>query len=732
MKDVAIKEGLMKKRLPFLLIILLLAAIVPFLLLSGEEGQVSLLSKKSKAEKLWKTSGHADKDSTAFNYWNTASPAEIPTTCAKCHSTPGFLDFLGADGSTANKVDKAAAIGTTVECSVCHTNAEVGALRERPEVVFPSGAIVKGMGPEGLCMECHQGRSSTVAVDTAIANAAAPTDDTPRSALSFQNIHYYAAAASQFGTVVKGGYQYAGKTYDARFAHITGYNACITCHNPHSLEVEMQACATCHVGIKYPRDIRYWGSLTDYDGDGNIKEGIYFEIADLQAILYDVIKKYAREVVGLPIVYDEHTYPYFFIDKNGNGVPDSDEVTSANRYNAFTPRLLRATYNYQVSKKDPAGFAHNGKYHIELLYDSIEDLSTKLNGYVDLARLRRTDEGHFDGSSEAWRHWDADGAVPSTCAKCHSAEGLPYFLQKGTMDTSQPISNGLLCTTCHTSPPLLRATGPVTFPSGVIEDLGDTSNLCLNCHQGRAAKNTVDAAIAASGGPYSFINIHYYPSAAVFFGSEVHGGYEFPNKVYATRRVYPNHAGRFDTCVECHMGTNSFNRTQSAADMIFHNVSSPNPKDCVFCHGQDISQPHPGSDPEKFEFSAIRPAAAPDYDGDGDQSESLQAEIQGLEEALYAQMRAYSAARFGIPIVYDEHVYPYFFKDLNNNGIADANEATNANRFLFDAPLLRAAYNFQLSKKEPCGYIHNSRYIAQLLVDSIEHLGGNISRYGWR
>ena len=722
----------MSKKIMLLLIVMVFCAVIPFLLFSGNDGQINLLSKKSRAEKLWKTSGHADKEATAFNYWNTASPAQVPTACAKCHSTPGFLDFLGADGSTPDVVDKAAAIGTTVECSVCHTSPETGALRERPAVTFPSGAKVEKLGPEGLCMECHQGRSSTVAVDTAITNAAAPTEDTPRSALSFQNIHYYAAAASQFGTVVKGGYQYAAKTYDARFAHITGYNACITCHNPHSLKVDFNACNTCHGGVKDLKDIRYWGSLTDYDGDGNIQEGIYYEIADLQAVLYDSIKQYARQVVGLPIVYDEHTYPYFFIDKNGNGSPDSDEVTTANRYNAFTPRLLRAAYNYQVSKKDPAGFAHNGKYHIELLYDSIEDLNSKIDNYVDLARFTRNDEGHFNGSSEAWRHWDVDGAVPSACAKCHSAEGLPYFLQKGIMDISEPVSNGLLCTTCHTSPPRLRPVGAVTFPSGVVKNLNDASNLCLNCHQGRAAKVTVDSAIAASKGPYSFINIHYYPSAAVFFGAEVQGGYEFPDKIYATRKIFANHNGRFDTCIECHMGTNSPNRTQSAEDMIFHNVSSPNPKDCVFCHGQDISQPHPGADPEKFEFSGIRPASVPDYDGDGDIAESLQAEIDDLEKALYAQMRTYSASRFGIPIVYDEHVYPYFFKDLNNNGIADVNEATMANRFSFDAPLLRAAYNYQLSKKEPCGYIHNSRYIAQLLVDSIEHLGGNISRYTWR
>jgi hypothetical protein len=40
--------------------------------------------------------------------------------------------------------------------------------------------------------------------------------------------------------------------------------------------------------------------------------------------------------------------------------------------------------------------------------------------------------------------------------------------------------------------------------------------------------------------------------------------------------------------------------------------------------------------------------------------------------------------------------------------------------------LLKAAYNYQVSHKEPCGYIHNADYIKQLLIDSILDLGGTV------
>lgn len=693
-----------------------------FLVNVGCEFEKEIPSTQSKVEKLWKTSGHAESSAEAFRHWD--EDGEVPTSCAKCHSTPGFVDFI-----TDGVVNSAAQIGTTVECEVCHTNPEEGTLRSHTSVIFPSGVLVENLGPEALCMECHQGRASTVTVDDAITDAGITEDDTPSASLGFVNIHYYAAAANQFGTVAKGGYEYSGNSYDARFSHVTGYNACITCHNPHSLEVDLLSCNTCHTGITDPKNIRYYGSFVDYDGDGDMTEGVYYEIEGLKEKLYEAIQAYGNQT-GNPIVYDAQAYPYFFNDTNGDGVIDSSEANFGNRYRSFTARLLKATYNYQVSQKDPAGFAHGGKYIIEFLYDSIEDLNTFLNNPISLEDVHRVDEGHFDGSAEAWRHWDEDGEVSGSCARCHSAEGLPYFLENGE-NVAAEISNALLCTTCHSSPPSVRTVTSVSFPSGISKNMGDSSNLCLNCHQGRESKLSVDEA-TASAGPYSFINVHYYPSAAVLYGTDVQGGYEFEGKIYTGQRLWASHNGRFDTCVECHMGTNSPRKELGQSTYGDHNVHKPNPEDCVYCHGQDVSQPNPGSNPANFTFSGIRPGSTPDYDGDGNTNESVKNEITGLEEALYTQIQEYAADVLGAPIIYASS-YPYFFNDSNGNGEVDPGEAIYPNGYRsFDATLLKAAYNYQVSKKEPHGFIHNSRYIAQLLVDSIEALGGDVSAYTWR
>ncbi|MBM3293237.1 MAG: hypothetical protein FJY82_01805 [Candidatus Aminicenantes bacterium] len=722
----------MRRKTAFIVLGFVPAAGVLAVVLGVAPGTAADNSKRARAERLWKTSGHAAAGSVAFRNWD--AEGAIPASCAKCHSTPGFLDFLGADGTAGGLVEKAAPVGTTVECGVCHVDQNSGVLRQNPSVQFPSGVIVGGMGAEGLCMECHQGRASKATIDSRILNAGAATVDTPSSRLTFANIHYYAAAASQFGTVVKGGYEYAGKTYDARFSHVPGYNACHTCHNPHSLEVNLKACATCHVGATDPKDIRYLGSCVDYDGDGDSSEGMYYELKDVQAKLYRTLQAYAKTVVEKPIVYDPATYPYFFNDTNGNGRVDPGEAVSSNGYASFTVRSLKAAYNFQVAEKDPNGYAHNGKYLIELMFDGIEDLNERLEEKTDLSRMRRGDEGHFDGSTPAFRNWDSTGTVPAACALCHSATGLPKYLAGGQIALTQgePSANGFLCSTCHTSPPALRTPANVRFPSGAYAATGDSSHLCMVCHQGRQSQVSVDAAISANpGGRFSFLNIHYYPAAAIFFGTEVKGGYEFPGKAYLGRQPYPNHNGRYNTCVQCHMNTRRLCDTCQGS-VCDHNVAKPNPEACVLCHGQDVSQTRKGADPEAFDFEQIRPANIPDYDGDGNVRESLKDEILGLEEALYAQIKLYTASVLGETAVYYGDAHPYWFKDLNGNGIGDPAEAVNANRFSFDARSLRAAYNYQVSHKDPHGFIHNARYIAQILVDAIEHLGGNAAGYIWR
>jgi len=74
---------------------------------------------ESVQELRWAGSAHADKNAEAFIHWDEDDPPVVPTSCAKCHSNDGFLDFIGADGSAPWVVDAEAEPGI-FHCELCH------------------------------------------------------------------------------------------------------------------------------------------------------------------------------------------------------------------------------------------------------------------------------------------------------------------------------------------------------------------------------------------------------------------------------------------------------------------------------------------------------------------------------------------------------------------------------------------------------------------------------------
>jgi len=101
----------------------------------------------------WSMSAHSDGTALAFNNWN--ADGQVPTTCARCHSSEGFIDYIGGDGSAPGVVDKPAPTQSVIRCVTCHNPAA----DKLSSVTFPSGATVDGLGGEARCMTCHQGRS---------------------------------------------------------------------------------------------------------------------------------------------------------------------------------------------------------------------------------------------------------------------------------------------------------------------------------------------------------------------------------------------------------------------------------------------------------------------------------------------------------------------------------------------------------------------------------------------
>ena len=92
-------------------------------------------------------------------------------------------------------------------CTTCHDGANFPATYSVPAVKFPSGAVLTFAdgSPANLCIECHQGRESTVSVNKAIGDK---PDDTVDATLRFRNPHYFGAGATLFGTEAQGAYEY--------------------------------------------------------------------------------------------------------------------------------------------------------------------------------------------------------------------------------------------------------------------------------------------------------------------------------------------------------------------------------------------------------------------------------------------------------------------------------------------------------------------------------------------
>lgn len=332
-------------------------------------------------------------------------------------------------------------------------------------------------------------------------------------------------------------------------------------------------------------------------------------------------------------------------------------------------------------------------------------------GYVgEIAQWSQS--GHADFTAEPFRHWDKDGEIPTSCAKCHSRPGFRDFATDNVVDAAAKLGTQISCGACHTEegdgttlfdkPSVYTAIANVTFPSGAVRSLGDDSNLCMACHQGRESGVSV-ANTLLNPGPYTFINRHYLAAAAILFGADVTAAYEYPGKTYRGQNTFASHVPGKKTCVGCHM--------RNSADHTFR----PAVADCSICH--------PGT--ATFDDLGLPFGAAnTDYDGDGT-GESFQLEIDGLEARLLTEIMGYADNGIGTKIVYAPGSYPYFFNDTNGNGVVDPGEDTFSNRYTsFDNTLLPAAFNYH-SGLDPCGAIHNHKYVIQTLRDSIEGLTGS-------
>ena len=149
--------------------------------------------------------------------------------------------------------------------------------------------------------------------------------------------------------------------------HVIQFETCQECHDAHTLQIKIEQCSACHKGansVKALANIRT--SNIDYDGDGDITEGMAGEVETMQDRLLLAMGAYSARTEGV----DDIEYDGGFVDASGES------------YTTWTPRLIKAAHNYRLAALDPGSYAHNGRYIIQLLYDSLVDLDANIFGMI--------------------------------------------------------------------------------------------------------------------------------------------------------------------------------------------------------------------------------------------------------------------------------------------------------------------------------------------------------------
>ncbi|ADC64882.1 polyheme membrane-associated cytochrome c [Ferroglobus placidus DSM 10642] len=297
----------------------------------------------------------------------------------------------------------------------------------------------------------------------------------------------------------------------------------------------------------------------------------------------------------------------------------------------------------------------------------------------------------------AWAHYDFKQKDRQPCQNCHTSTGFRNFASNP--ENYNPANNTFLlvgkqkellyCWACHKvedrsfqlrNPGKFEKIASYSEPAeriAAVPDLG-AANLCMVCHSGRSS----GAAIKAAGNiktHFGAFNSHYLAAGGVIFKLLP---YEFDGREYAD---YNPHESINDLCVACHMpkGSHEFKALKKEGDSI---VITAYEETCKKCHGDE---------------------------------EELKATIEEREAQYKATLDYIQQLLANKGIYYDISAYPYFYPSPNPQ---DGRGPPNAFKDWPDKNTLGAAYNLNLFAHEPGAFVHNPKYVKQVLYDTIDFL----------
>ena len=303
----------------------------------------------------WNNSKHA-------NMTRVPSGSASRIACVRCHTAPGFINYVANLGSTTPYSTNYSFEAVT--CQACHDPHDASnphELRTSTVVPLADGTVVTNAGAGGFCFNCHTSRNGSVT----------------NSVISYAQGLQTWNGGSSFGPhdspqadMLEGvnGYTYGQVLPVSPHANVVT-NTCVGCHmqtiassNPaftlaggHTTKMSYTnslgvltpvtaVCAQCHGNIN-----TFNFPVADYDGDG-VVEGVQTEVQHLLNKLTTLLP-------------------------NSSGVLDGTVKTSLSVKTNWPAQYLQAAYNWQFVSNDGSLGVHNLAYTVALLKASIANLT---------------------------------------------------------------------------------------------------------------------------------------------------------------------------------------------------------------------------------------------------------------------------------------------------------------------------------------------------------------------
>jgi len=317
----------------------------------------------------------------------TPSGSASRMACVRCHTAPGFINYVANLGSTNAYATNV--VYEAINCQTCHDPHDASnphQLRTSTTVAFNgnTGFVVTNAGAGGFCMNCHNSRNGSVS--NSIVNY-------PLDQMTWNGGSSFGPHDSPQGDMLEGVNAVTyGKVIPSSPHAMVVSNTCVGCHmqsvassdpaftlaGGHTWEMSYNlvtngvtntvaltyVCTQCHGNLT-----TFDFPVADYNGDGII-EGVQTEVQHLLDKLSTLLP------------------PSGYQANPSNYMADGLVKTSISTQTNWPVRYLNAAYNWQFVNNDGSLGVHNAAYAVGLLKASIGDLLGDSNG---------------DGLPDAWQ-----------------------------------------------------------------------------------------------------------------------------------------------------------------------------------------------------------------------------------------------------------------------------------------------------------------------------------------